>query len=96
MLFTFVIIVVNTDFLTITMKGFPKVGGNGDGCDEHCSFLGKLSLMQQIVSKGNYIYIYKEGGRAFINDRAFFLGWYLSFSNSKLPWPCLGSTPKAV
>ncbi len=48
-------------FLTITMKGLPKVRGNGDGCAEHCYFLGKFSLMQQIVSQGkikNKLYIY--------------------------------------
>jgi hypothetical protein len=83
------------DFFMITMRGLPKVGGSGDGCTKHCYFLGTLSLMQQIASEGN-IYIYKEGGGAFINGRAFSMGCLFSFSNSKLPWPCLGSTPKGI
>jgi len=32
------------------MEGFPKVGGNGDGCAKHCYFLGTFSLMQQIIT----------------------------------------------
>ncbi len=62
LLLTFVIIVVKNDFSTITVKGFPKVGGNGDGCVVHCYFLGTFSLMQQIANEGKNIYKKKGEG----------------------------------